>query len=292
MMKNLLLSLIIMLSLNSVIGQNINFPDSNAIWSVYDQKYFVDGDSSFNATEYKKYYFSNDSIVTTGSFFALLREDTMTRKVYAIAAGSTQENLLYDFSMTVDDTATVYPLSFPIYSGPISIKVESIDSILIAGNYHTRLKIIGVDFQYGMEEYWIEGIGSTMGIFNSGITGIFVTDITFPSLLCFEKEGVILYHNPDFTDCYEYYPVGIEETAPAFRLKIYPNPTNSSLKIESEKEIIYYKLLSCTGMILLEGKVGMTSFTLDISDFPPGIYLIALNTAKGTIVKKIIKSGV
>jgi len=45
-------------------------------------------------------------------------------------------------------------------------------------------------------------------------------------------------------------------------------------------------------MILLDGKVGMTSFTLDISDFPPGIYLITLNTANGTIVKKIIKSGV
>ncbi|MFZ4414227.1 MAG: T9SS type A sorting domain-containing protein [Bacteroidales bacterium] len=291
-MKDILLSLTMMLCLNSVIGQNIHFPDSNAIWSVYDQKYFVDGDSSFNATEYKKYYFSNDSIVTTVSFFALLREDTITRKVYAIAAGSTQENLLYDFSLAVNDTAIVYPFSFPIYSGPISIKVESIDSILIAGDYYTRFKIIGLDFPYGIEEYWIEGIGSTMGIFNSGITGICVTDITFPTLLCFEKEGATLYHNPDFFNCYEHYPVGIEETAPAFRSKIYPNPTNSSLKIESEKEIIYYQLLSCTGMILLDGKVGMTSFTLDISDFPPGIYLITLNTANGTIVKKIIKSGV
>jgi len=198
--------------------------------------------------------------------------------------------LLYDFLLEVNDTAIVYPLSFPISAGPIPIMVESIDSILLSGNYHTRFKIVGVDFPNGIEEYWIEGIGSTMDIFNSGITGICVTDITFPTLLCFEKEGAIVYHNPDFSDCYEHYPVGIEETHLVFRTKNYPNPTNSSLKIESEKEIIYFQLLSCTGMILLEGKVGMTSFTIDISDLPPGIYLIALNTASGTIVKKIVKA--
>lgn len=290
-MKNLLLSLTIVLSLSSVIAQNFNFPDSNAIWSVYDQKYFVDGDSIVNAYEYKKYYFSNDSIVTTGSFFALLREDTLTRKVYAISSGSTQENLLYDFSLEVNDTAIVYPLSFPIHSGPVSILVESIDSILIAGNYHSRMKIIGVDFPYGMEEYWIEGIGSTMGIFNSGITGFFVSDITFPTLLCFEKDGVILYSNPDFTDCYEIYPVGIAEMDLVDRSNIYPNPTNTTCIVESEKEILYYQLLSATGKNIRNGQVGSKSFTLDISDLPPGMYLILLKTDKGLLVKKIIKNG-
>jgi hypothetical protein len=290
-MKNLLLISTILLALNSVMGQNINFPDSNAIWSIYDQKYYVDGDSSFNANEYKKYYFSNDSIVVSGSFFALVREDTVTRKVYAIPAGSAQERLLYDFSLTIDDTAIVYPISFPISSGPVSIKVESIDSVLLSGNYHTRFKIVGVDFPNGEEEYWIEGIGSTMGIFNSGISGIFVTDITFPTLLCFEKEEATVYHNPNFTDCYETYPVGIEEADMAFGTHIYPNPTNSSFKIESEKEIIYYQLLSGTGKILLNGEVGSKLLTLDISDLPNGIYLITLKTNKGMSVKQIIKNG-
>lgn len=290
-MKNLILSLTMLLCFNTVIAQNINFPASGAIWSVYDQKYLVNGDSSLNAKEYKKYYISNDSIVTTTSFYALLREDTITRKVYAIAAGSTLENLLYDFSLSVNDTAIVYPLSFPICSGPVSIKVESIDSILLAGNYHTRFKITGVDFPYGMEEYWIEGIGSTMGIFNSGITAIFVTDITYPTLLCFEKDAITIYHNPDFTDCYELYPVGMPETEPEFDTYMYPNPTNALLNIKAEKEIMYFQMLSSTGTIVLNSQVNKKTFTVDISNFPPGIYLLALTTHKGNIVRKIIKNN-
>lgn len=279
------------MSINSVIGQNFNFPDSNAIWSIYDQKYFVDGDSIVNANKYKKYYFSNDSIVTTGSFFALLREDTISQKVFAIAQSNTQEHLLYDFSLTLNDTISVYPLSFPFFSGNILIKVDLIDSILIGSNFHKRIKVSGVNQNTGYDEYWIEGIGSTMGLFNSGITGIVITDIYYPTLFCFEKDGVILYSNPGFTDCYEIYPVGIEENDLVVRTKIYPNPTNSSFIVESEKEIIYYQLLSGIGKILMNGQVCGKSFTLDISDLPPGVYLIALITDKGVSIKKIIKNG-
>ncbi|MBK8846793.1 MAG: hypothetical protein IPO27_09730 [Bacteroidetes bacterium] len=115
-MKHLLFLLTIVLASMSVHGQNLNFPDSTAIWSVYDEKYFVDGDSTYNSVNYKKYLFTNDSIVTTGTFFALLREDTVQKKVFSIASGSTQEQLLYDFSLSVNDTITVYPISFIYYS--------------------------------------------------------------------------------------------------------------------------------------------------------------------------------
>jgi hypothetical protein len=279
------------LTLNSAFGQKINFPDSNAIWSVYNEKYFVDGDSTYNAYNYKKYYFTNDSIVTTGSFFALLRDDTINNKVFSIAAGNTQEHLLYDFSLKLNDTVSVYPISFLFWSGRILVKVDLIDSIFLGSNYHKRLKVSGVYQNTWYDEYWIEGIGSTMGLFNSGITGIVAFDIYYPTLLCFEKDGVTLYSNPYFNDCYEIYPVGITAPDMAFRLTIYPNPTNSSMVIDSDSKIDSYQILSATGKILLKGQVGLKSFTLDISDLPQGIYLVTLKTHKGLLVKKIVKNG-
>ncbi len=230
--KNLFLSLTILLAISSAFAQNINFPDSNAIWSVYNQKYFVDGDSSFNAVNYKKYYFSNDSIVTSGSFFALLREEILTKKIFAVSSGYSQEQLLYDFSLSINDTVSVYPLSFPFASGPILVKVESVDSVLIGDTFNRRLKIVGENCNSGHEEYWIEGIGSTMGIFNSGISGTIVTDIYYPTLLCFEKDEVILFHNPNFTDCYEIYPVGIKESEFFSGTKVYPNPASEFVTVE------------------------------------------------------------
>lgn len=290
-MRYLFFISIIFLSLNSASGQHANFPGSHAVWSVYNEKYFVDGDSAVNAKEYKKYYFSNDSILTTGSFYAFLREDTLTGKVFVISSGNTIEHLLYDFSLAINDTATVFPLSFPPWSGPVLIKVEKIDSIQVSGKYCKRLKIKGVNQNTGMDEYWIEGIGSTFGIFNSGITGIIVPDIYYPTLLCFEKDGVTLYHNPYFTDCYEKSPVGIEEADFASHIAVYPNPATSFIEIKSDQEVLFYQLFSANGKMLMDGNTGKKLFTIDLTGLQKGIYILNVRTDKRIVVKKIIKKG-
>ena len=290
-MKHLLLYLTIILSTKSVFGQNLNFPDSNAIWSVYNEKYFVDGDSTYNTIDYKKYYFTNDSIVTTGSFFALLREDTILKKVFSIASGNTQEHLLYDFSLSIDDTISVYPLSFPSYSGPILIKVDLIDSILIGSNYHKRLKISGVNQNSNYNEYWIEGIGSTMGIFNCAITGTLFFHIYYPTLLCFEKDGVTSYSNPNFTDCYQNYPIGIDDISLQPKSLLFPNPATNLVFIKSDNEIKSYKVESFVGQIIKQEKTNAKSFSIDISNYLDGVYLVTLTTDNGITVKKLIKNG-
>ena len=304
-MKNLLLSLAILLTLSSAFAQSNNFPDSNAIWSVYNEKYFVDGDSTFNAINYKKYYFSNDSIVTSGSFYALLREDILTKKVFAISSGNTQEHLLYDFSLSINDTVSVFPLSFPFTSGPILVKVESVDSVLIGDTYNRRLKIIGEYLNSGYEEYWIEGIGSTMGIFNSGIIGTMVTDIYYPTLLCFEKDGIILFHNPNFTDCFENFPVGIREPDYFIGTKVYPNPVRNFATIEIPEFSVttmptgignqqqFHPILGEVqlSIINISGQIVKTetfdaserNHVISVNELTPGMYMLHL-TQKGKFV--------
>lgn len=290
-MKHLLIYLIIIIATKSVVAQNFNFPDSDAIWSIYNQKYFISGDSTYNTFDYKKYYFTNDSIVTTGSFFALLREDTIQKRVYSIKSGDTIENLLYDFSLALKDTITVYSISFPVFSGPILIKVDLIDSILIGSNYHKRLKISGVNANTNFAEYWIEGIGSTMGIFNSGITGVVFPDIYYPMLLCFEKKGVTLFKNPNFTNCYQDYPTGIAENSSCHKTVLFPNPSTSTIFIESYFEITSYKIESLTGQIIKQGNPNTKLFSIDISSLINGIYLIVVKTDNGIITKKLIKNS-
>lgn len=290
-MKHLLLCLTIILTAKSVFGQNINFPDSNAIWSVYNEKYFVNGDSTYNSFNYKKYYFTNDSIVTTGRFFALLREDTIKKKVFSVALGNSQEHLLYDFSLAINDTITVYPLSFSFYTGPILIKVDFIDSILLDDNYHKRLKISGVNQNTGYDEYWIEGVGSTLGVFNSGITGIVVFDIYYPTLLCFEKDGVTLYSNPDFTTCYENYPTGMDDYSLWHKTKLFPNPSTNKIFIESDDKIKSYKIATPTGKTIKQEDIHTNSFSIDIANYLDGVYFVILRTDNGITTKKLIKNG-
>lgn len=290
-MKHLILCLTLILAAKSGFGQNLNFPDSNAIWSVYDEKYFVDGDSTYNSLDYKKYYFTNDSIVTTGSYFALLREDTIQKKVFAIAEGDAQEHLLYDFSLSISDTISVYPISFSYGFGPILIQVDLIDSILIGSDYHKRLKISGVTPGTGLDEYWIEGIGSTLGPFNSGITAFFITDVYFPTLLCFEKDSFILYNNPFYTECYLDYPVGIKENSSDIGLSIFPNPSINSLFIKSDNVIKSYKIKSQLGQIMNQEMTNSDLLSIDISNYANGVYLVSVTTDTETIVQTFTKNA-
>ena len=280
-----------MLTTISAFGQHLNFPDSNAIWSVYNEKYFVDGDSTFNSIDYKKYYMTYDTIVPSGNFYALLREDTILKKVYSIGSGKTQERLLYDFSLSINDTISVYPLSFPYFSGSILIKVDFIDSILIDGNYHKRLKISGVNENTGYDEYWIEGIGSTMGIFNSGITGVVIFDSYYPTLLCFEKDGALLYSNPLFTSCRQNLPTGIKDNSLDVKTKLFPNPATNTVFIKSDNVIKSYKIKSLQGQTIEQLATNTNLLSIDISKYTNGIYLITLITDKGTTIKKLMKNG-
>jgi hypothetical protein len=286
--KNTISFLFYLCLANLLIAQGFHFPDSDAIWSVYNEKYYIEGDSMVNSKTYKKIYFSSDSNLNNGILFALFREDTTSRQVFAIRADSTSEYLLYDFSLNVNDTASVYPTSFPYYSGPISISIDQIDSIMINGQYRKRFFIRGVQHNSNIPEYWIEGIGSTFGILNSGITGVTIFDIAYPTLLCFEQDGSLLYQNPAFTDCFEPYPIGISENK-LQALQIFPNPAKNALTVRSEEAVIEYKIFSSLGQIVGGDDVNSMSFSFNVSNYQQGMYFLHLKTKDGVVIKKILK---
>lgn len=265
------------------------FPDSSAVWSVMDKKYFIKGDSIVNTIKYQKYFVSSDSIydINSGTFFALLREDT-TRKTYYIPKDSISEFLLYDFSLNTGDETTVYP-SFELFSGAINVKATQVDSILLGTAYRKRIKIIGVDQNTNYDEYWIEGIGSTMGLFNSGLTGFVIFDITYPSLLCFENNGASVYDNPDFNSCYEIGGTSINDIQDEIQLSIYPNPFNHSIKLEGKGRYSFY-VSDISGKALSTGNF-VTTTTIDFYSYTKGVYLINITSESGhRSVRKIVKN--
>jgi hypothetical protein len=74
------------------------------------------------------------------------------------------------------------------------------------------------------------------------------------------------------------------------RFTICPNPAKSMITITSKaitKESISANFLNAEGNEVLK-KVTQTSTPIDISDLPPGIYLIRIVSKKGTEVKKLV----
>lgn len=86
--------------------------------------------------------------------------------------------------------------------------------------------------------------------------------------------------------------VGIDDVSFNDKVEIYPNPASSEVVISSPKSIEgKIKVFDITGKLLIyeHNAVLETSYTLDISSLPAGVYFIRLNTSEGIATKKLLK---
>jgi len=279
------------------------FPDSNAIWSevftngqpleIDTYQYGIKGDTLINEKWYKKIYLLNDTTypLHTGQFCGAIREDDQKR-IFVVECSCTypgadeNEVLLYDFSKTTGDTVYVGVEGVGPWGMPLVI--DQIDSVLINDEYRKTFHFDGYPY------FWIEGIGSTRGLF-SPITWQ-PTGYQEWDLICFNENNEVLYLNPDFSSCF---PIitGIEkhESKPG-EVSIHPNPVTDVSIIDfqttnhsSSKYLEFYNLYGeKTFQINIKGK---EEIYIHAADHKPGLYLYRIK-GKNTLLhtgKIIIK---
>ncbi|GAB5416562.1 MAG: hypothetical protein Crog4KO_34000 [Crocinitomicaceae bacterium] len=88
----------------------------------------------------------------------------------------------------------------------------------------------------------------------------------------------------DTTDCFAVTTIGIEETFYS-QFSISPNPARSTINIQSEIAIENVSIQNTLGQMVLE----TTGQTIDISNYPNGVYLITIFTEDGSSTKRFIK---
>jgi hypothetical protein len=134
-----------------------------------DYSYYLNGDTIINSLVYKKIYksglgdyqwFSSPPIMCSGTYSfintnpeAFLR--SAGKQVYIIIPGSSAEQLLYDFNLSLGDTL---PLSYINFSN--DIYVTSVDSVNTPNGF---LKVFGLDGNFGAQ-FLVEGAGASTGL--------------------------------------------------------------------------------------------------------------------------------
>lgn len=78
-----------------------------------------------------------------------------------------------------------------------------------------------------------------------------------------------------------------EKNAPDLQVKVYPNPTSSSFKINSGTQLQKVSLFNLSGAIIEEWNG--TQNTFDIQHLQNGMYLLEIETDQGHLQRKILK---
>ena len=104
------------------------------------------------------------------------------------------EALLYDFNLNVGDTVTVN------WMGQQLMVMEE-SEVEVNGTMRRQLGLGAYSIGYPpteVDEYWIEGVGSTYGFVYSGSEG---GGGAFITLLCYHENGNLVWDNEEFDDC-------------------------------------------------------------------------------------------
>jgi hypothetical protein len=72
--------------------------------------------------------------------------------------------------------------------------------------------------------------------------------------------------------------------------KLFPNPFNESLTIQSEENMSCYTLFNSLGEMIREEKLNVKEFKIQTENLVRGIYFIRIESENGLLVKKLIKN--
>ena len=248
-------------------------------WTDY---YFLQGDTVINDTAYKKLYFTADSTLQNDvNYFCGLREDTLSGEVY-FNYPYLGDCLLYRFGMDIEETAVVTSLACE----SIIMTVADIDTITdLMGIERRRMRMEGWFDSY--VEYWIEGIGSTLGLLTAGNTYC-VADFN-QDLLCFNKLGQLIYMNPMYTECHVTMINLRELEAEKNAVKICPNPvtTTSKILINEKIRVERMEIYNSRGLLISEHDPAILKISR--GGLEPGLYVLKVITKNsGTINTKFV----
>jgi len=96
--------------------------------------------------------------------------------------------------------------------------------------------------------------------------------------------------NDSFCKAFTVGYVGFEEnTITPSNIKLYPNPFNTELKIESSELILNFKLLDVLGKLVQEGNVETKTLNIKTENLLKGIYFIQIQTRLGIQTTKVVK---
>jgi hypothetical protein len=285
----LLLLGVIIFSINAELKHFL--PNSNAVMSILDHKYWFEGDTIINNIRYTKVYRQKcQSETECGelSYYAAVREDTIAEKIYAVylcdsmqlsdySSYTCDEVLLADFNVQAGDQIEVYTNWPGLYKR--SITIEDVDFIQIDNQYRKRISVMGYS-----RDLWVEGFGSiAYGLFFPSPE--IVIDLgSIPVFLCMHINGELLYQNPEYDICF-IHDSGTGIPSVKSSDSKYYSIVNKQLYIHGDYA---YRIYDARGSLVLSGIYASTA--INISQWIAGIYLIQLyNNEKPVYSSKFVK---
>lgn len=256
----------------------VSFPKTNASWNQlaygpfkwpYEYQYTLEDSTYIESNWYKNvitdywetFYLREDSV---GNVFVRLIEQVSIPYLYLQDYPLNQDLLLYSFNnLQIGDT-----IQFEYANS--HAKVLDIDSVMVANSYRKRYSIeVSNEGMLSFDEaVWIEGIGSTKGLFR-----LWQYEFEWALSLC------EFYNAPSNEEEYSYSPYDcftnfVEESVNS-EVEFFPIPCYNNLEYKSEVDSFFIIVLyDELGKKVLENVSSGGSGSIDMTGLSEGCYIL------------------
>lgn len=309
-MKQITTLLLIWTSINVSAQEWISLPLDEGVWSTHyytigdliewkstsTRHYSTLGDTLINGTNYKKLV-SNMDTITNGNqtlevdqYVGAIIEENKILSI--IRAGSTAIDTIYDLNISIGAiTASelTHDISFCGGNGCPWIQLESIDDVTLDDGIPRMRYNFDVysDNTHFHSHSIIEGIGSTLGLFNDPIDNLnlpysIVSCHGQRQLLCLDINGNSTYRGDRYNgDCNILKPITVSSTDEVSYndINIFPNPVSEILYFQ---ETIFsdnssYNILDLQGKVIQTNNLNRNQ-QIEVQDLSPGIYFLSIRS--------------
>jgi len=229
-----------------------------------------EGDTIINRLKYRCAWESTDKEFNHKTLEGFVREDTLVGFYFRNLDGD--EGLIYKYNLKLGESFKItHP--FVRYS-TINDSVIGVDSVLVDGKFKKRYTLQQPIHSF-LHETWIEGIGSSFGILQSGLGNI-TTGAIYYFLCCYDNT-VLIYKNPDCSVCY--YPIiktAIDPVQyPKKGINVYSGLSSDIINIKSTIDNSVRIYNSCGIYVETFNVLANQEYSLNISSYPKGIYFVS-----------------
>ena len=272
---------------NTIVNKNsvwnilsIQVEDETGVVNIprHTTKIYFDGDSILNSRTYQKvFHCFDDEFCQYPTFEGLIREEN--QKTYFVFSDETEEYLLYDFSVELDDIIKFdipgVPMEVEEEFRTFSLQVHSIDYININGVSKKKIELTYPNSE-SIVDIWAENLGSLNNFYTidlrSGYTKV---------LSCYFQGNELIYKNPEYPNCYHTTGISSIEQHNNIRYWIHSGILNLEFSTPVTGNISVYNI---AGKLLYSNKLlNQSHSSVKMTIFDSGIYLLNIKEDNGEL---------
>ena len=191
----------------------------------------------------------------------------------------------YDLDLNIPVGATITGVEVTHKHGGCNAGSYTIDSLYLAYNGN----IISSAKRDSASAFATNISGNSSDLWSASLTPAIVNDNSFGIILQSHTTGICTFSQADLQVNVFYCTTvaSVNSITKQSQINIFPNPTNSELRVESSQLKVggLYQIFDYTGKLYNSGQVVSDNFIIDVSQLPTGLYVIRIEETNLKFIK-------